>query len=74
MGVAHGRRRFRHREGTGAIPPDHAAAVLEKLGFGLAAVALFLQQRAAGPVLAVGCISLVWAALFAVVWKNAKSD
>lgn len=55
--------------------PIMPAAVLEKLGFGLAAVALFLQQRAAGPVLAVGCVDLVWAALFAVVWKKTpKSD
>lgn len=50
--------------------PIMPAAVLEKLAFGGAAVALFLQHRAPGPVLAVGAVDLIWAALFIWAWRK----
>jgi hypothetical protein len=50
--------------------PLMPAAVLEKLAFGLAAVVLFAQQRVAGAVLALGCVDLMWAALFVAAWRR----
>lgn len=44
--------------------PIMPAAILEKLAFGVAAAVLFLQQRAAAPVVIVGGVDLIWAALF----------
>jgi hypothetical protein len=44
-------------------------AILEKLAFGGAAVVLFALGRLAWPVLAVGIVDLVLAALFLAAWR-----
>lgn len=44
-------------------------AILEKLGFGGAAVVLYAQGRLAAPVLGAGLVDLVLAALFAVAFR-----
>ena len=44
-------------------------AVLEKVGFGAAAVALYAQGRAAMPILVAGILDLIFAALFWVAWR-----
>jgi hypothetical protein len=49
--------------------PAMPVAVLEKLAFGGAAVALYLQGRLAAPVLAAGLIDLVLAALFVAAYR-----
>ena len=45
-------------------------AILEKLGFGGAAVVLYAQGRLAAPVLGAGLVDLVLAALFAVAFRR----
>lgn len=49
-------------------------AILEKLGFGLAAVVLFLQGRLAAPTLAAGVADLVLAALFFAAYRSLPAD
>lgn len=44
--------------------------ILEKLGFGLAAVALFAAGRLSATTTAFGVIDLVWAALFFVAFRK----
>ena len=44
-------------------------AVLEKVSFGAAAVALYAQDRAAMPILVAGILDLIFAALFWVAWR-----
>lgn len=44
-------------------------AMLEKVGFGAAAVALYAQGRVATPVLVGGTLDLIFAALFWVAWR-----
>jgi hypothetical protein len=48
-------------------------AVLEKIGFGAAAVALYAQGRVAVPILAAGILDLIFAALFWVAWRQTVS-
>jgi len=43
-------------------------ATLEKLAFGMAMLALYLQQRLALLMLAAGCMDLLFAALFLLAW------
>jgi hypothetical protein len=43
-------------------------AILEKIGFGIAAPILYFQQRVALPILVFGLIDLLFAALFAVAY------
>ena len=43
---------------------------LEKIGFGGAAVALYLQGRVATQMLAFGCVDLVFAALFVIAFRK----
>jgi hypothetical protein len=50
------------------LRPAMIPAILEKLAFGLAAIALYAQGRLAAPVLGAGIIDLVFAALFAWSW------
>ena len=50
--------------------PIMLAAILEKLAFGGAALALFLAQRLAPSVLAAGVVDLVLAALFLVAYRR----
>jgi hypothetical protein len=45
-------------------------AVLEKIGFGAAAVVLYAQGRGAVPILVAGILDLIFAALFWVAWRN----
>jgi hypothetical protein len=45
-------------------------AVLEKLAFGGAAVALFAQGRLHPAILAAGLVDLVLAALFVLAWRR----
>jgi len=49
-------------------------AVLEKVGFGAAAVALYARQRVAMPVLVAGILDLIFAALFWVAWRQTVSS
>ena len=49
--------------------PVMPVAVLEKLGFGIAAVALFVQGRLHAAVLGAGIIDLVLAALFLAAFR-----
>ena len=58
--IAHDVRRYR---------PLMLLAVLEKLSFGLAVVALFAQGRIPGSVAAPGLVDLVLAALFALAFR-----
>lgn len=44
-------------------------AVLEKVAFGAAAIALYAQGRAAVPILVGGVLDLIFAALFWVAWR-----
>lgn len=50
--------------------PVMLAAILEKLAFGGAAVALFLAQRLAPSVLAAGLVDLVLAGLFVAAYRR----
>lgn len=43
--------------------------ILEKAAFGVAAVALYVQGRVTGTMLAFGIVDLAWAALFAVAFQ-----
>ncbi len=52
-------------------------AILEKVAFGAAAMALYAQGRLAVPVLGAGIIDLIFAALFWVAWRatpNVSAD
>lgn len=52
-------------------------AILEKIAFGVAAIALYAQGRLAVPVLGAGIIDLIFAALFWVAWRatpNVSAD
>jgi hypothetical protein len=49
-------------------------AILEKLGFGLAAVVLFAMDRVGPPVLGAGAVDLVFAVLFAVAFIRTRGD
>jgi hypothetical protein len=53
--------------------PMMIPGILEKLGFGLAAVVLYLQHRLAATVLAFGVLDLLWAALFAWAFVRVAS-
>lgn len=46
---------------------------LEKIGFGAAGVALYLQGRVAGQMLTFGCVDLVFAVLFLVAFRKTPS-
>jgi hypothetical protein len=48
--------------------------ILEKLSFGLAAVALFAAGRLTATTTAFGVIDLIWAALFFVAFKKVASE
>jgi hypothetical protein len=48
--------------------PIMLAGIVEKASFGLAAIALYLQQRLPGQMLAFGLIDLVWGVLFVAAW------
>lgn len=48
--------------------------ILEKLGFGLAAVALFAAGRLSMTTTAFGVVDLVWAALFFVAFKKVGAE
>jgi hypothetical protein len=48
--------------------------ILEKLGFGVAALVLYAQGRLAAPMLAAGSGDLVFAALFAVAFIQTGRD
>ena len=49
--------------------------ILEKLGFGVAAIVLYSQQRLAGQMLLAGIVDLVLAALFAIAYvKTAETS
>jgi hypothetical protein len=48
--------------------------ILEKLGFGVAAIVLYAQQRLAMPMLAAGLGDLVFAALFALAFVQTGRD
>src|SRR5688500_10434682 len=54
--------------------PLMPAAVLEKLSFGIAAMALYAQGRASAPVLAFASIDLLFAALFTAAYLRTKPD
>jgi len=43
--------------------------ILEKVAFGVAALALYAQGRVPTPILAAGVIDLIFAALFWVAWR-----
>ncbi len=57
-------------------PPRYRPAMLpgalEKIGFGAACVALWMQGRTSGATLAVGCIDLVFALLFLVAFARTR--
>jgi hypothetical protein len=44
-------------------------SVLEKFSFGIAAVALYFQQRVPDAMLAAGIIDLMWGVLFIIAWR-----
>ena len=48
--------------------------ILEKLGFGVAALVLYAQGRLAAPMLAAGLVDLVFAALFAISYAQTGKD
>jgi hypothetical protein len=49
--------------------------ILEKIGFGVAAIVLYAQGRLVVPMLAAGIGDLIFATLFAVAfWKTASAD
>ena len=48
--------------------------ILEKLSFGIAALALFAQGRLARTVVAFGVLDLVWAGLFAWAYVKVRSS
>jgi len=50
--------------------PVMIPSILEKLGFGLAAVVLFVQQRAPAMIFLGGCIDLILALLFAIAYAK----
>ncbi len=50
--------------------PAMLPAILEKLGFGVATVVLFLQHRVAGPVLGPAVIDLVLALCFLAAYRR----
>ena len=50
--------------------PLMPAAILEKLGYGIAAVVLFFMGRLTGSLLAGGLIDLLLAALFAIAFRR----
>ena len=47
--------------------------VLEKMGFGVACLLLYLQGRVATQMLAFGCVDLVFAALFIMAFRKTPS-
>lgn len=47
-------------------------ATLEKLAFGIAMLALYLQQRLAPLMLAAGCVDLLFAGLFMLAWWRTR--
>lgn len=49
--------------------PLMLVAILEKLGFGVPAIVLYLQGRLAGAVLTAGLIDLAWGILFALSYR-----
>lgn len=49
--------------------PMMPVASLEKISFGIATVALYLQKRLAFPLLLAGVLDLVLAALFLLAWR-----
>lgn len=53
--------------------PAMPVAVVEKLGFGVAAVVLFALGRVATAILAFGVIDLVLAALFVAAWRATRA-
>ncbi|HEY2345358.1 MAG TPA: hypothetical protein VGH80_05665 [Xanthomonadaceae bacterium] len=50
--------------------PAMIPGALEKIGFGAAAIALHLQGRAPAPMLAFGCVDLVFAMLFLIAFAK----
>ena len=49
-------------------------AVLEKFGFGAAAVALHLEHRLSPLMLAAGCVDLLFAVLFVLAWWRLRTS
>jgi hypothetical protein len=49
-------------------------AALEKIAFGTAAAALYLQHRLAPLMLAAGCVDLLFAGLFLLVWWQLRTS
>ena len=54
--------------------PLMLVAVLEKLGFGVPCVVLYLQHRMSGGDMALGCIDLLFAVLFFIAYGHAASN
>lgn len=52
--------------------PIMLAGVLEKASFGFAAIALYLEERLSGQMLAAGLVDLVWCALFVAAWWKVR--
>ena len=52
------------------LRPIMLAGVVEKFGFGIAAVVLFLQKRLAAMMLGFGIVDLVLGVLFIVAWRK----
>ena len=52
------------------LRPIMLAGVVEKFGFGIAAVVLFLQKRLAATMLGFGIVDLVLGVLFIVAWRK----
>jgi hypothetical protein len=54
--------------------PAMIPGALEKIGFGLAAIVLFLNQRVTGFILTLGCVDLVFAALFLLAYAKTPAS
>ena len=50
------------------LRPAMIAGVIEKLPFGFTVALLWMQGRAAAPLLIFSSIDIVWGALFAIAW------
>jgi hypothetical protein len=53
--------------------PIMLAGLLEKASFGLATIALFLEERLARQMLVFGLVDLVWGVLFLVAWWQVRN-
>ncbi len=53
--------------------PMMIPATLEKLGFGIAALVLYVQHRLSPLMLAAGCVDLLFAALFLLAYSRTRT-